>query len=622
MWAFIEPPKRGVRTNPTEGELFINDRVDRPDSLIREAGQNSSDARRQDVPTAELRFTLIRGQDVPTAEQIHPYIADLIPHLEACGIDLGAIDFKKPSILLVEDFGTVGLQGATDEDDEESLALFWRNVGDSHKGGVRGGRWGLGKTVFANSSRIAAWFGLTIRADDLRELLIGQVALRKHKLDETTYLPHALFCSKYPAPDEAEGPIEDPERLAAFRSTFCLSRKQEPGLSVVIPFPHESITEQSLLKAAIQHFFFPILRRRMIININGRELSADSIRGIAAELDLRDMESAIAVAGEICSTPPESISTVDYPEALAFPNGPLGSSSLTPEKLLLLKQSYRQGQLTAISVPILIRPKNEDPKPSHIKLFLKHIPEISRGTDFYLRDGISVIDHRTFGEAEKAVGVLLADDEVASRFLGDAENPSHTAWNAKGKGLEVRYCDPQKTVMFIRRSLRQFYDLVAKEEDVEDRQALSDVFFVPKEGRGENRPPPTPPPPPSPPPPAKPSKTQLTKVEGGFGVKAGSGLTASDLPIKVNIQVAYDVRKGNPFNKYDKRDFSLESKDISVYADSPQVSDAAASGNTLSFQANTMDFSVRVTGFDPHRDLKIKDRVLAEEEGISVEGQK
>ena len=182
-------------------------------------------------------------------------------------------------------------------------------------------------------------------------------------------------------------------------------------------------------------------------------------------------------------------------------------------------------------MPILIRPKREDPRQTHIKLFLKHLPALSRGQDYYLRDGVSVIEHRTFGEAEKAIGFLIADDEAVSRFLGDAENPAHTAWNAKSRGLETRYQLPQKTVMFIRRSLRQFFDAVAKEEGVEDPNALLSVFFVPREAGapapGPKKPGPVPPPPPPPPPPARPQKLKVSQIAGGFQVEAGKDLTTA-----------------------------------------------------------------------------------------------
>ena len=561
MWAFTEPPKYGVSTNPTQGEHFINDRVDRNDTLVRESGQNTNDARQAGAPVVELRITLLRGDESPSAEALAPYLTELIPHLEASGVETEAIDLAHPSLLLVEDFGTVGLQGATDKDDGESLSLFWRNVGESHKGGSRGGRWGLGKTVFANSSRLSTWFALTIRVDDPKPLVIGQIALRKHKIGETFYQPHALYCASRPG--EFERPIDDPAETSNFSSTFRLSRTTEPGLSVVIPFPHETITESNLLKAAIQHFFFPIIRGRMIIKINGRTLTASTIESLAAELDCSDlptMKAAIKVAEEICAADATSMLSVDNPDALNFPNGPLAASAFTEESLADLKRSYQRGDLLSLKVPITIFPKRIDPIRSHIKLYLKHVASLEKGQDFYLRDGISVIEHRSFGEAEKAIGILLADDETVSRFLGDAENPAHTAWNAKASGLESRYRNPQKTVMFIRRILRQFFDVVAKEEGVEDPNALLDVFFVRQEDQASGpgpkaagEAPPPPPPPPTPPP--RLQKLVLSQIKGGFTIKGGKDLTKSDLPMKVIVKAAYEVRRGNPFNKYDTSDF-------------------------------------------------------------------
>jgi len=621
MWAFTEPPNYGVSTNPTQGEHFVNDHVDRNDTLVRESGQNTNDARCLGIPAVELRFTILRGDNAPPAEMLAPYISDLIPHLQASEVDLEAVDFGRPSLLLIEDFGTFGLQGAIDQDDGNSLSLFWRNIGESHKGGSRGGRWGLGKTVFVNSSRISTWFGLTIRAGDPRPLLIGQVALRKHKVGEITYQPHALYCASEPG--QFEIPIVDQQRVVAFQSTFRLTRTNESGLSVAVPFPHETITEANLIKAAIQHFFFPILRGRMVIKVNGRELNATTLRALAAEMDcpeLRAMDAAISVAEEICALQPGVIPSIDYPQAYDFPNGQLVATAFGPENLNQLKQSYQQGQLVGIMLPIIIRPKREEPRQTNIKLFLKHLPNLQRGQDFYLRDGVSVIEHRTFGEAEKAIALLLADDEPVSRFLGDAENPAHTAWNAKARGLETRYQLPQKTVMFIRRSLRQFFDVIAKEEGVEDPNALLDVFFVQREegdpivvpGLRETG---APPPPPPPPPPPKPQKLAVSQIDGGFLVRAGKDLTQADLPLVISVKAAYEIRRGNPFQKYHRSDFEFERDPITIRtSDSSKVSAIAGSGNLLSFQADAPDFDLEVTGFDVRRDLKLTTTLSTEEQ--------
>ncbi len=84
------------------------------------------------------------------------------------------------SYLAVADFGTRGLTGdpgAVPELDEDAgtrngYYYFFRNVGRSGKGEGDRGRWGLGKAVLPVSSRIRAIFGLTIRPDDNRPLLL------------------------------------------------------------------------------------------------------------------------------------------------------------------------------------------------------------------------------------------------------------------------------------------------------------------------------------------------------------------------------------------------------------------------------------------------------------------
>ena len=62
----------------------------------------------------------------------------------------------------MEDFGTSGLTGRTDDpSDTGNFRGFFYRHSNSHKGGTAGGRWGLGKLVFARMSAWSCWFGLT-----------------------------------------------------------------------------------------------------------------------------------------------------------------------------------------------------------------------------------------------------------------------------------------------------------------------------------------------------------------------------------------------------------------------------------------------------------------------------
>jgi hypothetical protein len=40
-----------------------------------------------------------------------------------------------PDCLVIEDFGTTGLTGSVDSNDEDNFSDFWRRVGRSHKAG-------------------------------------------------------------------------------------------------------------------------------------------------------------------------------------------------------------------------------------------------------------------------------------------------------------------------------------------------------------------------------------------------------------------------------------------------------------------------------------------------------
>ena len=80
------------------------------------------------------------------------------------------------------------------------------------------------------------------------------------------------------------------------------------------------------------------------------------------------------------------------------------------------------------------------------------------------------------------------------------------------------------------------------------------------------------------------------------------------------MKAAYEIRRGNPFHKYHRSDFEFEKDPITIRtSDTSKVSAIAGSGNVLSFQADAPDFDIEVTGFDPHRDLKLASSISTEE---------
>ncbi|MCI0653048.1 MAG: hypothetical protein L0Y39_01025, partial [Methylococcaceae bacterium] len=192
VWQFKVHPIDQVEAEVTQRDQFKNDEVDLSDTLVREAVQNSLDARRGDA-LVTVRFQYVNGENGPSPEFMKEIFEQYCPHARQSGIDLTEIGWNTPSALVIEDFGTSGLTERWDIKDGSNFCDFWRRHGASHKHGASRGRWGLGKLVYSSSSMLSAFFGLTVRDSDPVPLLMGQTVLRYHEFDGLNYPPHSFF---------------------------------------------------------------------------------------------------------------------------------------------------------------------------------------------------------------------------------------------------------------------------------------------------------------------------------------------------------------------------------------------------------------------------------------------
>lgn len=610
MWIFNTRHDFGVETDPTEGEFFVNNDIDRSSALIRETVQNSLDARRSDAEPVEVRFTLHEGGLFLRPGLFHHYLDGLLEHLQACGMDLDAIGLDDPRFLLVEDFGTHGLRGSVDapkptDPEPRDFYFFWHVVGRSGKTDTKAGRWGLGKTVFPNSSQVSAFFGYTIRSDDPRPLLLGQASLKTHDIKGTPYLPHAFYQSS--TERRFELPFDDPAKLSQFRQDFQLGRQAESGLSVVVPFPYREITEASLIEAAIEHYFFPILAGTLVVQVGFRRIERQTILALAASLQsrkLRDIEKALKFAAEIQTLPPEGIAVPECRQHLNSATGRVPSEAFASATLARLRHEFQEGRIVSVRVPVTLESKAGSPEPTSFTLYLRRDPTLTRGHDFYLRGGITLSGQSIFG-SRAAFGLLRADDLPICRFLGDAENPAHTLWNPRSPRLASRYRKARETVMFIREAMVSLLDTLTQISEESDQSALAEIFFSPRKSeRPEGSSQTTPREQPQSLADAPLPKLSILPVKGGFRLRPGPGLKADDLPLPLAILTAYEIRSGNPFKRYDPRDFRLEDDSIRITHEG--VENVVPAGQRLDFVVTREDFAVELAGFDPHRDLKVK----------------
>lgn len=595
-WHFDELPPSVVDQEVTQLEQFQNEDIDLPETLVRESIQNSLDAKSSTAGHARIRFAFVGGNQ-PEPEFMRRIFEGHLEHAEASDVDLSEIDFAHPSALVIEDFGTSGLTGKVDSWDEGKFYFFWRCRGKSNKSATQQGRRGLGKLVFPASSRLRAFFGLTIPEDSGIPFLMGQTVLKSRRMNGRRYPPDAFFCCLNGLPV----PLTDKELLEEFQRQFKLRRGHDTGLSIVIPFPVSELGLERMISAGILGFFIPILHGQLVLEFGDILIDAQNVLDVARKYCGKLIPNIDALFTFIMETR-EKMKLPVIPEPNWFDNGKLTEKSFSEKDLERMKSDLSEGRTVAARMPILISRKDGKKEEAHFFVFLKKPQELSKGQDFYVRSGLNIPGESRFGE-RRALGLLLAEDRPVAEFLGDAENPAHYKWNGRSETLRKKYRNPDSTLRIIRNALIGLHDLLTQSvEEQPDEVALRDFFWIPghQTGKGGTRATTSPQIAPE----LQREKYRIHIVQGGFIVKCLKPIPLSDLPFQIVITVAYDTIAGNPFRLYSEYDFDFSRPgDISIEVAGANVE---SEKNRITCNVDEQNFSIRVTGFDPNRDLVVR----------------
>ncbi len=587
----------------TQGDQFNTDLVGLAEALVREAHQNSIDEPVNPGGVVRTRIAL----HVATGEAADYWcglLAAARPHAVASGFDMRVLDEQEVRVLVIEDFGTTGLLGAIDSKDNGNFSDFWRRSGRSHKSGRQGGRWGLGKLVYWSASRARTFFGLTVRSDDPSRTswLMGQTVFRHHEIGSPprAFVPQGFFALS--GPREIQRPSDLPEDLAAFRNSSGASRTDEPGLSIAIPFLHEEITIEALVPHVVRNWFIPILGGRLVVEIGDVTLTADSLSAIAATHGGPEFAdgvrlsfvSAVHDAHRSAHIVPLASDWANSTQRLFADDGTLAQ----------LRERYESGELVSARAPITLRRKSGEVLQTHVDLFLQRAQNVPGGEAFFVRGGMSVPIEARRARRRACLSAMIADEPAVEEFLGDAETPAHTSWQGTAEKVRANWQNPQQRLREVRDALSRFTDVVAVPGDRMDEGALAHVFGIPRGGTQSSAPRAKPllRRPPVPPITRKPARYRLEQRTGGFSV---NGVRESQLPLRIQLRMAYSVIDGNPLRQYSPHDFELGNGGLDI-----ECSGAAfeiAGPNTLVVDALQADFRLSITGFDSNRDLFVLD---------------
>ncbi len=609
---------------PIQGEFFATDAISNPgEALVREGIQNSLDARWND----EKAMVRIRVSGIAAAvarNVVDPFLNGLDEHLKAPrnGLLEPPDDGDNCPVLVFEDFGTKGLIGdpadwKPEPGSKNHFYYFFRAEGRSDKGEKDIGRWGIGKQVFPRASLINSIFGLTVRSDDKKKLLMGMSVLKSHDVNGTRYAPDGLLGRPSNNGDEdLILPIEDVAFIDSFSKAFDVQRGNDPGLTIVVPWCDLDLTDENLVRAVLRGYFWPILREQLEVIVETQSietlLDASSlekeIRNIGNNLE-RELLPLVELAKWAQSLDESSfirLSSLNKHRAWQW------SKDLFPEGSLKdLQNRYECGDKIAIRVPVSVREKNQT-RESFFDVFLYRDGSEQSGRPVFIRESIIIPDVRP-PRTRGVRAIVNAEDGPIGAFLGDSENPAHTQWQKDGANFRGKYVSGAADLQFVIRSVHELVNIICEQEKKEDRTLLADLFFItvpPEEKeihvRDKKKPdkPGTEPEKPKLPDP-RPKPFIIDSIAGGFVVRNGdkNGSTPHEI---LSIRAAYQVRRGNPFKKYHPADFDFV-QDIKTQLEGATVLEKMK--NILRVKIDNSDFRIEVTGFDSKRDVRVEVRL-------------
>ncbi len=619
----MKSPGENTR-NPIQGEYFSTDAIKNPaNALIREAVQNSLDAKLANDEPIKIHINLATGDKALPPLKVKKWFDGAWEHITA--EKNGLREAPKPEescpYLVFEDFNTTGLVGDVIQDHpiesvKNAFFLFYRAEGLSDKDGGLG-RWGVGKHVFPRSSRANSFIGLTIRNTDKLEALMGHSVFKCHTVEGKFYVPDGYLGEK--SQGELITPCQDKQQILDFKKDFGLKRESESGLSVVIPWVDSEITEDKLVAAIIRNYFYPILTGNIIFEIKSSKnqliINDQNIYEKAELLDKEEHEHLLNIVhlAEWASVlkPAEHIKLNPINS-----QKPIWDDKIIPtEGLKEIREQYYNSEKIATTFQLNIRKKGSQDKIGTFNLYIWKTGEGSEKPTF-IRDGLIISSVQTKRcSGFKAIVLCEGKENPLSKLLGDSENPAHTEWNSGGENFRGKYINGSSYIDFVANAAARFiYTLTANDEE-EDFKATAKYFPDIEGETGPIKPRtrcrkcgkiksectcdiPKP----------KPKAYKITEIDGGFTLTKGD--PGAELPEKLLITCAYDVRSGDPLKAYQKSlkakcpDFEIGKNGITIINHNGVRTNAEL--NTIEIEILESDFFVEVSGFDPNRDLYVK----------------
>ena len=635
---WIAKKLEGTQYGNTVSEEFDTDKHPITASLGNEDGQNKIDA----TLVGKKGKVSIRNVKCDNSNFFKNYFVDLKNHLKHSSDGFNEkIDENKTDFLIIEDFNTYGLTGNLEKKTQgDRYSHFFLSFSPS-KSGKDLGRRGQGRNVYWIASYIKSFFGYSIQSDTNKKLLRGLCYAGDTTIGEDDYNPYVAYTVPHKGNENIQNrketlPVLDEKEIDEFIKLTGIKRKNEPGLSLVIPYPHERIKINGLKNQYLKRFWAAILFEAIELEVQDNLINEKNIRSQCKSIGIT--ENYVDFIEGSRTLPEENYILIDFSNREDLPSG-LDIDLIGQDKIEKIKRDYYTEEIISFRIKLKIPYKTKKHETSFFNFHLKR-GESDKGTTgmpaLFMRGFLQLSEmSRRFKYSSKGLAFLWCDDEHISTFLGDSEGKAHLSWDSNHKDIENNYDEKKAKKIFelINNCLNDAYKIITSTQDEidydtfsnfipkvksgvteekEDKKLIEDFDFSKKstkikittKKRNKNK--------------SAKKMVEDSKIEGGFRILKMTTTEKKDFPMMVRSTCAYNVRRGNPFKAYNpERHFEIGDGKVKVSKQTKIKNLKILDGNRIEFIALEEDFELEVTGFDINRkDIYVKTRKLKDNSEI------
>jgi hypothetical protein len=606
-WTWIWPQVGATPINQgLDSEMF--DRADYPYSqtFVREAIQNSLDARLDFDKPVIIRFNFHEGR----LAKRERFLKRPVGYREQAKLPVPENwSADKIKWITVEDSNTKGLLGDLG-DRKGDFWGYWLNFGLSNKTGTgRGGR-GIGRVTFLIASKMHTVLGLTRRSSDGALAGCGMCVLKADQYGDEFKSTHAYLAEseqrsiyQLHSTDDFHEQMEEAFNLAPYTQDDSLT-----GLSLIIPYPHEELTEEGVLAAAIDHFAPAVLNGSLIVEVGVDRLDKDSIRQVAPCVS-QYVESKAVAGGIERYLDLIEVGLGGTSVKLELPSARKRLTEIRDsEAAVQLRSEMASGNVVAFDLCFPIA-KGGIVSTVGLTVVAEATPYGKLPLDRLFREGMSLPDVRTRRPADIDL-ILLVEDELLAQYLNFCEGKAHldllASKEVKNKLAEAGF-DGIHARNLVKSLPDDVRDFLTEESTEPDTSVWEGYFSIPDAMSEKKKAPKTrkddpEPPPPGPVPPLPPPNVSAVIVDTlGDGFRLRPNPEYRKFPALVEVIIAY--ADGSPKPSWSEFDFRPKDLKTTAARCSHEFTD-----NRLRIVNWDKDSALEVTGFDVRRELDTRIR--------------